>query len=260
MIALQEVERHWPRTAMVDQPAELGRLLPGYHWVYGPAFDVAVTDDPPNGRRCQFGTMLMARLPILSARLHLLPLFASVNIFNIQKGALEGVVTTPRGPLRLYSVHLGHLAVEERLTQLMALSEIVHAGDRENGPWTGPMAAPGTEWAFSGRVPPPGEHFVVLGDFNFTPDDPEYAHAAGSTPSWGRQTIYRHRGFVDAWSVAGEGGATCFANPAARTSRDVRIDYAFVNGALATRVRRAWVDREADGSDHQPYWIEVDLG
>jgi endonuclease/exonuclease/phosphatase family metal-dependent hydrolase len=41
MIALQEVERHWPRMGMIDQPAELGRLLPGYHWVYGPAFDVA---------------------------------------------------------------------------------------------------------------------------------------------------------------------------------------------------------------------------
>lgn len=261
VIALQEVERHWPRTGMTDQPAELARLLPDYHWVYGPAFDVAVPGDPPAGRRCQFGTMLLARTPIISSRLHLLPLFASVNIFNIQKGALEGVIATAIGPLRLYSLHLSHLAVEERLAQLAAVSTVVHGCDREGGAWSGPRAASGSEWDFGGAIPDPGENFVVMGDFNFGPDDPEYRHATGSTPSWSRHTIYRRHGLVDSWTVVGEGdGATCFANPAARIPHDARIDYAFVNGALAQRLRRAWVDRDADGSDHQPYWIDIDLG
>jgi endonuclease/exonuclease/phosphatase family metal-dependent hydrolase len=77
--------------------------------------------------------MLIARMPILSMRLHRLPMFASVNIFNIQKGALESVVATPYGALRLYCVHLGHLAVEERLAQLVALSAIVHGEGRASG-------------------------------------------------------------------------------------------------------------------------------
>ena len=138
--------------------------------------------------------MLLTRMPILSVRLHLLPVFASVNIFNIQKGALEGVVVTPYGALRLYSVHLGHLAVEERLDQLAALSAIIHGAGREGGAWSGPPASPGSEWEFGGSVPSPSEHFVVMGDFNFTSEDPEYRHAVASTPSWSRQTVYRHHG------------------------------------------------------------------
>ena len=31
IIAMQEVERFWNRSGMVDQVAELTRLLPGYH-------------------------------------------------------------------------------------------------------------------------------------------------------------------------------------------------------------------------------------
>ena len=31
VIALQEVERFWPRNGMADQPAEIGVLLPDYH-------------------------------------------------------------------------------------------------------------------------------------------------------------------------------------------------------------------------------------
>jgi endonuclease/exonuclease/phosphatase family metal-dependent hydrolase len=32
VIALQEVERWWQRSAMLDQPAELARLLGFEHW------------------------------------------------------------------------------------------------------------------------------------------------------------------------------------------------------------------------------------
>jgi endonuclease/exonuclease/phosphatase family metal-dependent hydrolase len=46
LIALQEVDRHWSRTNHDDQPALLGGLLPDHHWVYAPAFDMAV----PNHR------------------------------------------------------------------------------------------------------------------------------------------------------------------------------------------------------------------
>src|SRR5262245_50902763 len=62
VIALQEVERHWQRTGFVDQPAELARLLPEYHWVYGPGADMDASLPGPDGRplhrRRQFGNML----------------------------------------------------------------------------------------------------------------------------------------------------------------------------------------------------------
>ena len=40
IIALQEVERFWRRSGLVDQPAVIGELFPDHHWVYGPSFDV----------------------------------------------------------------------------------------------------------------------------------------------------------------------------------------------------------------------------
>ena len=65
VVALQEVERYWPRSGMVDQPAELAALPPNYHWVYGPAFDVDRSEQHEDGsvlNRCrQFGNMLLSK-------------------------------------------------------------------------------------------------------------------------------------------------------------------------------------------------------
>ena len=101
IIALQEVERFWPRSGLADQPAEIGLLLPDYHWVYGPAFDVDGSERTGEGtllnRRRQFGPMLLSRTPILSSRLHLLPKMGALEGFNMDTGALEGVIMT--GPL-----------------------------------------------------------------------------------------------------------------------------------------------------------------
>ncbi len=58
IIALQEVERFWPRTGMADQSAELSALLPGYYWVYGPGFDIDASTAQGGvveNRRRQFG-------------------------------------------------------------------------------------------------------------------------------------------------------------------------------------------------------------
>jgi len=38
----------------------------------------------------------------------------------------------------------------------------------------------------------------------------------------------------------------------------IRIDYAFVDKSMRQQVLKAWIDETAQGSDHQPYWIELD--
>ena len=77
VIALQEVERFWPHSGMVDQTAELARLLPEYFWVYGPVFDMDDSSRAADGsvvnRRRQFGPMLLSKTPIIWSRLHLFP-------------------------------------------------------------------------------------------------------------------------------------------------------------------------------------------
>jgi endonuclease/exonuclease/phosphatase family metal-dependent hydrolase len=44
IIALQEVERFWRRSGMVDQTEVLGELLPDYYQVYCPAFDIDASE------------------------------------------------------------------------------------------------------------------------------------------------------------------------------------------------------------------------
>ena len=97
IIALQEVERFWPRTGMADQPAELSALLPGYYWVYGPGFDMDASTAQGGvveNRRRQFGNMLLARWPIVSSRFYALPKMRTTDHFNMDMPALEGVIAT----------------------------------------------------------------------------------------------------------------------------------------------------------------------
>lgn len=39
----------------------------------------------------------------------------------------------------------------------------------------------------------------------------------------------------------------------------LRLDYCFISSELSSMVSKAWVDIEATGSDHKPYWIEFNL-
>ena len=97
-----------------------------------------------------------------------------------------------------------------------------------------------------------------MGDFNFWPESPLYDRMVGPfAPSFGR--LNNLDGFVDAWVASGHKeneGITCFSG----TIHDhKRIDFCFVSTPLAPHIRRTWIDTEADGSDHQPIWTEIDL-
>jgi exonuclease III len=39
----------------------------------------------------------------------------------------------------------------------------------------------------------------------------------------------------------------------------LRLDYCFVDPHLGRKVKHAYVDSAAEGSDHRPYWVELDL-
>jgi endonuclease/exonuclease/phosphatase family metal-dependent hydrolase len=113
IIGLQEVERFWRRSGMVDQPQVLGELLKGFYWAYCPAFDVDASTTNGDGsvlnRRRQFGPMLLSRWPIRSARSLVLPQLPASELISMATGALECVIETPLGPLRIYSLHLSAL-------------------------------------------------------------------------------------------------------------------------------------------------------
>ena len=164
IIALQEVERFWQRSNEDDQPAILGQLLPDHYWVYGPAFDMDASFRGDRGivnRRRQFGTMILSRLPIAWSRMHLLPMRRTVAPLNTQNAALECLIHTPCGPIRFFSIHLAHIAVEERLEEIDFLlarhRRCLSRAGRGAGPTmsrraTGPTARPSprARWPRSG--------------------------------------------------------------------------------------------------------------
>lgn len=258
VIALQEVERHWQRSGMRDQPREIAALLGDYHWVYGAGVDLDASTRDAQGRlqnrRRQFGNMLLSRKPILSSRNHLLPKYASLGPMSVQRSALEGVVETGSGLVRIYSVHLTHLCAETRMPQLERLLEI-----HREAPVEGAAIAGGGlkgEWTQDGMPPDLPAEAIFMGDFNMEPDSEEYTRMAGPVSPYGGR-IVNPRGFVDSWVVAGNDeleGITADID-----GRDVRLDYCFVSASLGERITRAGIDAQAAGSDHQPIWVEIDL-
>ena len=141
IIALQEVERLWRRSGMTDQPEQLGELLYDYYWTYCPSFDVDASMRGTVGavvnRRRQFGPMLLSKWPILSARVIVLPLLETVDLLNLRSGAIEGIIATPAGVLRVYSLHLSSISSRERLAQIDALFEVFSQGCNSSAPITG---------------------------------------------------------------------------------------------------------------------------
>jgi endonuclease/exonuclease/phosphatase family metal-dependent hydrolase len=259
VIALQEVERFTRRTGMADQPAELARLLPRHHWVYGPGMDLDADAVAPDGtvtqRRRQFGNMLLARTPILAARNHLLPKFGTLTQFSLQRCALEGVIATPGGRhLRAVSVHLSHLGDGDRGPQVDALLELHRRAPAEGAGWCGGNRDP--SWLEGRPETPMPREAVIMGDFNLTAASPLYDRIVGPvSPEYGRMN--NRDGFVDCWVAAGhreDQGISCYSGS---LNTGKRIDFCFASAALAPLVRRAWIDPDADGSDHQPIFAKI---
>jgi len=255
-IALQEVERFWPRSGNVDQPAALAALLPDFYWVYGAGYDMDADTGKPGGQRRQFGNMLLSRTPIATSRNHLLPKYGATAQFCLQRSALEGVIETPSsGALRLYSLHLSHIDDGDRAAQIERLIEIHRAAPDEGGAWCG--AHKESDWT-QGRPPPPMPAAALfMGDFNITHRSALYARLVGPlSAEFGRVTA--KSGLVDAYVAAGNDVASGWSCDSTLTHRE-RIDFCMASASLAPLVKRAWIDNDAKGSDHQPIWTEIEL-
>lgn len=262
VIALQEVRRNWPPDC-ADQPMELGELLPEYYWVYGPAFDMDASRKAANGtienHRRQFGTMLLSKSSIISSRLHVFPKLAATNHFNMDLGALEGVIQTRVGSVRFYSIHLSALSSRERVMQVNHLLDIHRRAWYEGGAWCGPGNCGEADWSAEEPMPHMSLEAVVMGDFNSDKDTPEYELMAGEKDTQQGYVAYIDS-FVDSWEAAGNGDQepiTWTHDSMASGRGSARLDYCFISPTLAGNVEKAWVDNDALGSDHQPYWVEL---
>lgn len=260
VIALQEVTRNNPKNGGRDMVAELRAELPDYFAVYGPNFEVDLGARLKDGRAeevfFQFGNMVLSRSPIRASRNFLLPRSRSYDRLNLQRGALEALIETPFGFVRFYSTHLDHRSPDERIAQLGFLKERIFSYPLEGGALTGTI-----EMGFP--EPPHTGAFVLMGDFNMLPGSPEHEAIAGRPDHEFGMPLMATLA-VDAMARllgpdADSGAFTTWIDPKRPedASRHKRIDYLFTSASLAPRLKRAWVDRQAAGSDHLPVWLEL---
>ena len=255
IIALQEVERFWPRSGNVDQVRYFQQRFNNYYSVYGAGIDLHIPGtNPEDNHRRQFGNMLLSKWPIESSRHHLLPKHGSIGPLSLQRSALEATMVINQRPIRFYSIHLSHISATIRLDEMDQLLRIHHSAVHEGHQVDGDLT--GMDWQAAIENQIVAAHAVMMGDFNCQPDSAEYLSMAGEISDYGGH-ISSEAGFVDAWCHCGHDkfqGYTSDVN-----GEPARLDYAFVSTKLRDKITGCHVDAEAKGSDHRPLWIELNL-
>ena len=100
---------------------------------------------------------------------------------------------------------------------------------------------------------------IWMGDFNAEPGGAEYFRMVGNNPN--RAGTAYHDGFVDAAVAAGSPAALAHTHCGVLDGKRIerRLDYCFVGGMLASRIRSARVDTAETASDHFPVFVDIDL-
>jgi endonuclease/exonuclease/phosphatase family metal-dependent hydrolase len=250
IICLQEIDRNWRRTNMVDQFAEVQALLPDRYCAFGPSLDVDASAINPDGsvenRRRQSGQMTISRFPIASSRPIHLPKDDTGDAMNSWSAALETVIMTPEKPVRIINLHLTDISETNRVSQISALIKHCENATIEGGAWNGKEwdETSREHWQLNDPVPPMPAEMIFTGDFNDEPNSRTYE-------------IMLRAKFRDAWQPNTNSGAgvTFKTNPEQGTDSDMRIDFIFVSPQF--EIVSSHIDESTGASDHQPVWATL---
>jgi len=238
VLCLQEVARNDPAFGDgTDQVARLQALFPEYEAFFGAGLDRR----GEGGRRREFGNLLLSRLPVLQVFRHLLPHPAEGGIKHMQRQAIEAVVATAAGPLRVVTTHLEYFSAAHRAAQIERLRQLqAEAADNVARP-AKPAASP------YDPVPRPAA-LVLCGDLNVQPHEAEYGQlfAPPLADAWrvvrGDEPHPPSTGLFDRrqWPMGGH----C-------------RDYFAVTADVAQRAAAVDMDAATDASDHQPLRLRL---
>ncbi|CAB3729830.1 endonuclease/exonuclease/phosphatase family protein [Paraburkholderia rhynchosiae] len=255
IMCMQEVTRgfHEPPSAgglaggpCADQFSELAALLPGMTVI-----DAIGSDLPSIGgsaHRRQFGNAIVTRLPVRQVLRHSLPWPADPAKPSMLRVALEAVIDTDIGALRVISTHLEFYSERQRLAQVERLRDLhKEACDHARRPAQGEK--PDSPFADTARP----LSAIVCGDFNSAFESAAYRRMLEPIPG--------APAFADAWRRA-HGNA-----PRAPTvglydreqwpDGPFACDFMFITEDLEPRVASCEVDAHSRSSDHQPMWLEL---
>ncbi|MFL6671734.1 MAG: endonuclease/exonuclease/phosphatase family protein [Massilia sp.] len=247
VICLQEVAANHPElegSASANQFKQLAGAFGGYHTI-----EHATSEIYKNNVPRLFGNLLLSKFRITQAHRHLLPWTADPeHPAGMPRGLLEVVLDTPGGKVRVLNTHLEYYSPLQRLAQVRQLRAL-HAEACERSHLFQPSPDLEAPYQLGFR---PGSA-ILCGDFNFTPDSPEYKEltAAGDGKALA---------LVDAWRAthpdqprAPTAGLHGYAWP----ERADCFDYFFVTEDLAPRIADCEVQSETAASDHQPLVLDL---
>jgi endonuclease/exonuclease/phosphatase family metal-dependent hydrolase len=243
VICLQEIATNFaelPGSAGEDQAHALMDALPGYEGCLASGVDVPASA----GGRARFGNLILSRLPLGRVLRHSLPWPPAPDVPSMPRVAVEAVVQTNFGPLRIITTHLEYYSHEHRAAQIGRLRAL-HA---EACSPRKPVEKPGPF-----RSLPRPASAIVCGDFNLPPADP--LHAVFKNPF--APGIPK---FLDAWEAVHPGQPhphTFHVFERDEGDPPYCCDYAFVTEDLAPRLASVRIDAETQASDHQPVIVEL---
>jgi len=246
VICLQEVAANHPElegSATANQFKQLAGAFGGYH-----AIDYAPSEIYRNNVPRLFGNLILSKYRITQAHRHSLPWPFDPVSPGMPRGAIEVVLDTPRGKLRVVTTHLEYYSRLQRAAQVGRLRELhTQACARARAFVPNPeMDAP-----FQlGELPAAA---IYCGDFNLQPGSEEY-EALLAPPLSGELAL------VDAWRArhpdharAPTAGLHGFAWP----EKPDCYDYFFVTEDLLPRIGEVEVQSETGVSDHQPIVLDL---
>ena len=250
VLCLQEVAINHPAlagSAGEDQAAVLSSLLPGYE----PVFAAAVDAPGEHGVRRRFGNMIFSRYPVRQVFRHSLPWPAEDGVPSMPRVALEAVLDTPLGLLRVTTTHLEFYSAAQRNAQVGRLRGL-HAeacgharakvsASYDSGPFQ-PIARPLSS--------------IVCGDFNLPkgPADPAYERLCSPIAS----EVPR---YVDSWTRLHPDTPhppTFCVHEHAHGGAPYCCDFVFVSEDLAPRLKSVAIDIDTKASDHQPVIVTLE--
>lgn len=247
IICLQEVAANHPElegSASSNQFRQLAGAFGGYHAVEHAPSELYKSNMPR-----LFGNLLLSRFRLTQVHRHMLPWPPDpAGRPGMPRGALEAVLDTPNGKLRVVNTHLEYYSHTQRMAQVRQL-KYLHWEACERARLFQPD--PTLDAPFQLGLRPASA--IICGDFNCLQDSHEYKEmlapgAEGSLP------------LVDAWRHLNPHqprppttGLHGFAWP----EKPDCYDFFFVTNDLAPRLANAEVLSETAASDHQPIVLEL---
>jgi len=249
VICLQEVAANHPELeggASANQFKQLSGALGAFQ-----ALEHAPSEIYRHHTPRLFGNLTLSKYRITQAQRHMLPWPADPGSpAGMPRGAIEAVLETPRGRVRVLNTHLEYYSALQRAAQVRQL-RYLHAEACARAGTPGLDVQLDAQFQLGTRP----ASAIFCGDFNCAPGSPDYQ--AMLAPPDDRLTLP----LVDAWHAARDGQSrapTVGLHGYKWPDHADCLDYFFVTDDLAPRIRSVEVQSETAASDHQPIVLDLD--